>query len=60
MTGVDQPVVVVCSEAYASSLAADSPRAMGHQRATDLVGRFRAWRDWMVTDPTIPMTGTVS
>lgn len=43
VTGFDQPVVVVCSEGYASSLAADSLRAMGYQKATDLIGGYRAW-----------------
>ncbi|MGO8872527.1 MAG: rhodanese-like domain-containing protein [Acidimicrobiales bacterium] len=43
VTGFDRPVVVVCSEGYASSLAADSLRALGYERATDLVGGDRAW-----------------
>jgi rhodanese-related sulfurtransferase len=42
----DQPVVVVCSEGYASSLAADSLRALGFVRAGDLSGGFKAWRRW--------------
>jgi rhodanese-related sulfurtransferase len=37
-------VVVVCNEGYASSLAAWSLRLLGVERATDLVGGFRAWR----------------
>jgi rhodanese-related sulfurtransferase len=44
--GFDQPVVVVCSEGYASSLAADSLRALGYRRATDLAGGYRAWSAW--------------
>ncbi len=45
-TGFDRPVVVVCSEGYASSLAADSLRQLGYQQATDLIGGYRAWRTW--------------
>lgn len=41
-----QHVIVVCSEGYASSLAAASLRALGFQRATDLAGGYRAWREW--------------
>jgi rhodanese-related sulfurtransferase len=44
--GPDRPVVVVCSEGYASSLAADSLRALGYRRATDLAGGYRAWAEW--------------
>ncbi|MFI0742120.1 rhodanese-like domain-containing protein [Streptomyces sp. NPDC021100] len=43
-TGHDLPVVVVCDEGYASSLAAVSLRRLGLHRATDLTGGFRAWR----------------
>ncbi|OZM73933.1 sulfurtransferase [Amycolatopsis antarctica] len=39
----DTPVVVVCNEGYASSLAAADLRRLGLRRATDLVGGFRAW-----------------
>ncbi|HEY3942829.1 MAG TPA: rhodanese-like domain-containing protein [Acidimicrobiales bacterium] len=39
----DRPVVVVCQEGYASSLAAASLRALGLRRATDLRGGFAAW-----------------
>jgi rhodanese-related sulfurtransferase len=46
VTGFDQPVVVVCSAGYASSLAADSLRTLGFQRATDLVGGYQAWLAW--------------
>ena len=46
VTGFDQPVVVVCSAGYASSLAADSLRQLGFRRATDLVGGYQAWRAW--------------
>jgi rhodanese-related sulfurtransferase len=40
----DQPVVLVCNEGYASSLAAAQARGLGLENATDLVGGFRAWR----------------
>ncbi|MFH8753279.1 rhodanese-like domain-containing protein [Streptomyces rimosus] len=43
-TGHDLPVVVICNEGYASSLAAVSLRQLGLYRATDLVGGFQAWR----------------
>jgi rhodanese-related sulfurtransferase len=38
-----RPVVVVCSEGYASSLAAASLQDLGLVNATDLAGGFRAW-----------------
>ncbi|UNO43781.1 rhodanese-like domain-containing protein [Streptomyces sp. MST-110588] len=43
-TGHDLPVVVVCDEGYASSLAAVSLRRLGLHQATDLTGGFQAWR----------------
>jgi rhodanese-related sulfurtransferase len=42
----DQQVVVVCSEGYASSLAAASLRQLGFSRVADLAGGYRAWRAW--------------
>ena len=42
-TGHDVEVIVLCNEGYASSLAADSLRALGMHRATDVVGGYRAW-----------------
>jgi rhodanese-related sulfurtransferase len=41
-----QQVVVVCSEGYASSLAAASLVELGFTRAADLEGGYRAWRAW--------------
>jgi rhodanese-related sulfurtransferase len=38
----DRRVIVVCNEGYASSLAAATLQALGHPRATDLAGGFRA------------------
>ncbi|MGY1753563.1 rhodanese-like domain-containing protein [Blastococcus sp. SYSU D01042] len=42
-TGSDVEVVVLCSEGYTSSLAADALRSLGLHRATDVVGGFTAW-----------------
>jgi rhodanese-related sulfurtransferase len=39
-------VVVVCSEGYASSLAAASLRDLGFTAAGDLSGGYVAWRRW--------------
>ena len=46
VSGYDQPVVVVCSEGYASSLAAASLRELGFTGAGDLSGGYVAWRRW--------------
>lgn len=40
----DAHIIVVCSEGYASSLAAASLRQLGLRRGTDLEGGFRAWK----------------
>jgi rhodanese-related sulfurtransferase len=53
----DLPVVVVCQEGYASSLAAASLQDLGLHRATDLIGGFVAWRAAglpVTTDPLAP------
>jgi rhodanese-related sulfurtransferase len=42
-TGYDLDVLVLCSEGYTSSLAADALRAVGLTRAGDVVGGFWAW-----------------
>lgn len=39
----DQVVIIVCSEGFASSLAAASLQRVGLPRATDLDGGFLAW-----------------
>ena len=39
----DVDVVVLCSEGYTSSLAADALRSLGLHRATDVIGGFAAW-----------------
>lgn len=41
-----QPVVVVCSEGYASSLAAASLADLGFEEPGDLEGGYRAWARW--------------
>jgi rhodanese-related sulfurtransferase len=40
----DQQIIEVCSEGYASSLAAAVLRELGFTAASDLVGGFRAWQ----------------
>jgi rhodanese-related sulfurtransferase len=42
-TGYDVDVIVLCSEGYTSSLAADALRTLGLHRATDVIGGFVAW-----------------
>lgn len=54
----DLPVVVVCNEGYASTLAAASLHALGLPRATDLAGGFQAWRAAGL--PVTPPDGTPS
>jgi rhodanese-related sulfurtransferase len=52
-TGYDVDVIVLCSEGYTSSLAADALRSLGLHRATDVVGGFLAW-----AAAGLPTTGT--
>ncbi len=40
----DLQFIVMCSEGYASTLAAASLRRIGLPEATDLEGGFRAWQ----------------
>jgi rhodanese-related sulfurtransferase len=51
-TGYDLDVIVLCSEGYTSSLAADALRSLGLHRATDVIGGFWAW-----TAAGLPTTG---
>jgi rhodanese-related sulfurtransferase len=40
----DRPLIVMCNEGYASSLAAATLQQLGFENATDLDGGFQAWR----------------
>ena len=42
-SGYDQHVIIMCSQGYASSLAAASLQDIGLVNATDLAGGFLAW-----------------
>ena len=42
-TGYDLHLIIMCSQSYASSLAAASLQDLGLHRATDLAGGFIAW-----------------
>jgi rhodanese-related sulfurtransferase len=55
VTGHDLPVVILCNEGWASSLAAVSLHDLGLHAATDLIGGFQAWRAAGL--PVIPPTG---
>jgi rhodanese-related sulfurtransferase len=48
----DRPVVIVCQEGYASSLAAASLLSLGRTAVTDLDGGFAAWKRAGL--PTVP------
>ena len=54
VTSYEQPVVVVCSEGYASSLAADALRSLGYLHAADLIGGYQAWLTWRPADQQDP------
>ena len=41
---LDAPLVLFCSQGYASSLAAQTLRRMGFTRVTDMDGGYDAWR----------------
>ncbi|MFF4607440.1 rhodanese-like domain-containing protein [Streptomyces sp. NPDC001339] len=68
----DLPIIVICNEGYASTLAALSLRRLGLHRATDLAGGFQSWRragfpvlnrpadaDPAAPDPLLPLPGPV-
>jgi rhodanese-related sulfurtransferase len=42
---LDAHVILVCRQGYSSSLAAALLRAIGFERATDVIGGVDAWRD---------------
>lgn len=41
----DLRAIVLCSQAYTSSLAAAALHDLGLRRATDVIGGFHAWKD---------------
>jgi rhodanese-related sulfurtransferase len=41
---LDAPLILVCSQGYASSLAAHALRELGFTRVTDMDGGFDAWK----------------
>jgi len=41
---LDRPLIVMCNEGYASSLAALTLQQIGFANATDLDGGYQAWR----------------
>jgi rhodanese-related sulfurtransferase len=51
VTDLDRPVVVVCSEGYASSLAAESLADLGYHAVSDLVGGYRCWSARAASSP---------
>ncbi|MGH3797241.1 MAG: rhodanese-like domain-containing protein [Pseudonocardiaceae bacterium] len=55
--GYDVHVIVLCSEGYTSSLAADSLRSLGLRRATDVIGGFRAWATEGLPTTAVPWCG---
>jgi hypothetical protein len=51
----DLQVIVLCQEAYASSLAAATLQELGMHRATDVIGGYAACRDlWGGAIPATP------
>jgi rhodanese-related sulfurtransferase len=42
---LDAPLILFCSQGYASSLAAQSLRELGFTRVTDMDGGFDAWKE---------------
>ena len=55
VTGYDQPIVIVCSEGYASSLAAASLTDLGFSFASDLDGGYKAWELWINDESVIEL-----
>jgi rhodanese-related sulfurtransferase len=44
-----QQVIVFCNEGYQSSLAAATLIELGVDGATDLIGGYREWKEWVST-----------
>jgi rhodanese-related sulfurtransferase len=42
---LDAPLILFCSQGYASSLAAQTLRELGFTRVTDMDGGFDAWKE---------------
>jgi rhodanese-related sulfurtransferase len=42
----DLPIVVVCSQGYASSLAGATLVELGHTQVYDLIGGYQGWVEW--------------
>jgi rhodanese-related sulfurtransferase len=42
---LDAPLILFCSQGYASSLAAQTLRQMGFTKVTDMDGGFDAWKE---------------
>ena len=49
---LDAPLILFCSQGYASSLAAQTLRELGFTRVTDMDGGFDAWKEQGL--PTLP------
>lgn len=45
LASYDRQVILICDAGYQSSLAAATLQDLGIERATNVVGGFRAWRD---------------
>jgi rhodanese-related sulfurtransferase len=43
LTDLSRQLIIICTDGFSSSLAADSLRDLGFQRAGDVIGGFRAW-----------------
>ena len=57
----ERPVILVCDEGYASSLAAVSSLDLGRRNATDLIGGYQAWRRFTQRQATVnPPRGPTS
>jgi rhodanese-related sulfurtransferase len=52
--GYDQPIVILCSEGYTSSLAVAVLQDLGLHRATDLIGGYKAWAGLPSSPPSSP------
>jgi rhodanese-related sulfurtransferase len=43
LSSAEAPIIVMCNEGFASSLAAATLQRLGLRQATDLIGGFQAW-----------------